>query len=637
MKFSNKHILFIIIVFAAVLRLVNYFDIPFTHDEFSALFRLNFDDFSSLIEKGVKIDAHPAGIHVLLFYWSKLFGFDEWVIKLPFIIFGVLSVFLIHKIAVKWFNETVGLICSSYLASIQYTVMYSQIARPYISGLFFGLAMVYFLTLLIKDPKNKFNKNLIFFIVFSSLCSYNHHFSLLFASIVGISGLFFVSKQNLKKYLSAGLIIFLLYLPHLDIFFYQLNVGGIGGSEGWLEKPNYNFLVNFLVYIFNHSILSILTVISIVTYGFIISKKTYVFSKKYILFFCWFFLPFIIGYLYSIYVNPVLQFSVLIFSFSFIFFIIFGHFHQLKEKINLLIVIIILIVNISTLIIERKHYDLFYQSVYEQILIDFNTVKKKNPNALFIVDTHQKINNYFSKKLNLKSDFIDFNSFKSEKEFIRFLNKNNKADCLFFGCLSSNKPNTLSIISEYFPNIKWQKNYFGGTTFLFNKGKSNLKEISNLDFDKSTSNEWSNINPDRVKGLENKYYVFNSDNNWGPTFTESLHNLINNQNNFISVSIKVKSITSSDKALIVTSIENENTNVYWGSTTFNQFTEENQINKKWITIHHTIKLSDINLKPNNLKLKAYVWNKDGGDFKVDNFEIKLIDGNPKIYGLFEEI
>ncbi len=39
-----------------------------------------------LIEGGVKVDGHPAGIHVFLYYWTKLFGTNEWIVKLPFIV-----------------------------------------------------------------------------------------------------------------------------------------------------------------------------------------------------------------------------------------------------------------------------------------------------------------------------------------------------------------------------------------------------------------------------------------------------------------------------------------------------------------------------------------------------------------------
>nr|MDA3866645.1 glycosyltransferase family 39 protein [Salinivirgaceae bacterium] len=299
MKLSNKTTILLILAIATILRFFNYFEIPFTHDEFSALFRLNFDSFSELIEKGVKVDGHPAGIQVFLYYWTTLFGSQEWIVKLPFTLMGIISVFLVYVVGRKWFNETVGLISAAYVASIQFTVMYSQIARPYISGIFFSLLMVNFLTNLILNPERNFNKNLALFTVSMSLCTYNHHFSLLFAAIVGITGVFLIQKKYLKKYLLAGFVVFVLYIPHLKIFFYQLSMGGV---EGWLSKPKNDFLIQFIYYIFNYSPYVIALALSIVLYGLITIKKRAANFKFILISFLWFILPFLIGFFYSRYV-----------------------------------------------------------------------------------------------------------------------------------------------------------------------------------------------------------------------------------------------------------------------------------------------------------------------------------------------
>mgnify|MGYP000034547373 CR=1 FL=1 len=197
MQLKNKHILILILLVAVSLRVYNLFNIPFTHDEFSALFRLYFDNVYDVIMYGARIDGHPAGIHVFLYYWTSWFGTEEWVVKLPFILFGIASVWLIYKISCFWKNETVGLVIASFLAVSQFTVMYSQIARPYISGLFFSLIMVFFWSKLMLKPERKFNLNISGFILGASLCTYNHHFSMLFAVILGVVGVFYINKKYL--------------------------------------------------------------------------------------------------------------------------------------------------------------------------------------------------------------------------------------------------------------------------------------------------------------------------------------------------------------------------------------------------------------------------------------------------------
>jgi hypothetical protein len=96
LRLSNKLILFVILAAGAILRFWNFADIPFAHDEFSALFRTDFSNFSDLINYGVKPDGHPAGIQVFLYYWIFIFGATEWVVKLPFALMGVASIWVMY-------------------------------------------------------------------------------------------------------------------------------------------------------------------------------------------------------------------------------------------------------------------------------------------------------------------------------------------------------------------------------------------------------------------------------------------------------------------------------------------------------------------------------------------------------------
>src|SRR5690606_31293576 len=95
--------------------------------------------FGELIDLGVCKDTHPAGVQVFLFYWIKLFGISEAAVRLPFVIAGILSVLLVYLIAKRWFNETVALLSAAAIAFLEFPITYSQLARPYASGLLFSL------------------------------------------------------------------------------------------------------------------------------------------------------------------------------------------------------------------------------------------------------------------------------------------------------------------------------------------------------------------------------------------------------------------------------------------------------------------------------------------------------------------
>ncbi|MDX9847544.1 MAG: glycosyltransferase family 39 protein [Tenuifilaceae bacterium] len=640
MKLTNKAILLLILFIAIVLRFYNYLKIPFTHDEFSALFRLNFDSFSELIESGVKTDGHPAGIQVFLYYWTKLFGYEEWIVKLPFSLFGVLSVYLIYHIGQKWFNDTVGLLSAAYVASIQFAIMYSQIARPYISGLLFSLLMIHFWSNLIMSPHKNFGRNSVLFILSASLCAYNHHFSLLFAAIVGISGIFYIPRKHLIKYLASVLIIFILYIPHLKIFFYQLSIGGV---EGWLGRPHNDFLIEFLCYIFNYSLLVIIIAIGLVLFGLFYLKKEEVNLKLIALSFAWFITPFLIGFFYSRYVSAVLQYSVLIFSFPLLFFTLYGIIKKQSVKINLLLVSLILLTNSLTLIYSRKHYTLFYKSAYEHILVDYKNIKKDHSDVVYIINSHNKISDYYIAKLNIDTGFVNYsNSFQNIKEFKSFLETGkDKYSKLFLGCLSSVAPNVVPLIQDYYPSIEVQNNYIGGTTYLFSTQTGNTKNtISYLSFDSGIPKSWNSIDTVNIistndSSNENAYLI-NDGAEWGPSFTIALDEIMQNENNYIDISVKVKS-KGDFEAVLVASLESNGKTIYWGGANFNEFILPQQQKSGWTTVHHSIKLSDIHLKYNDIIVKIYIWNKGKKSIVIDDFTISLREGNPIIYGLFERL
>ncbi|HOZ29524.1 MAG TPA: glycosyltransferase family 39 protein [Bacteroidales bacterium] len=634
---SNQHILIIILVISAILRFYNFFEIPFTHDEFSALFRTYFSSFSELIEYGVKtVDTHPAGVQVFLYYYTRIFGEAEWVVKLPFLISGILAVFLIYKIGKLWFNETVGLISAAFLASLQYPIMHSQIARPYGSGIFLSLAMVWFWTLLIKN-NTKLIRNSIFYALFASLCTYNHYFSLLFAGIVAVTGFFIIDKNKLLKYLFANIAIAILFIPHINIFIAQLNMKGI---EGWLAKPTINFWGNYLAYIFHFSIFCIALVIVIFSFSCIVYEKKSFKWKNLIIFSIWFILPIIIGYFYSVYVNAVLQYSVLIFSFPFLFFIIFGHIKNLKPYLNLIIVISILTVNILTLIYSRDHYKIFYESSFKKIITEYVAFRNQNPEKPAIIESHKKITDYYLKQLEVPEDFAFIDKETPRAELIKLIcemSKNN--DILYLGCTSNIDPIAVPLIMDYLPKIESQNNYFGGTTYIFSKnGQTQNKFISFLDFSYPYDQKWEGVKSENISTDSLNNYIYNIYDymEWSPSYTINFDSLTISKYDFIDISVEAFAKQDLSDVFLVASFESNGKNIYYTASDFSDF-KSNSNKNHYTNIHLSLKLSDINLNFKNIIIKIYLWNRGKNTFNIDNFKISIRKGNPIIYSLTNRI
>jgi len=638
---THHYILLGILVLGAVLRFWNFSEIPFTHDEFSALGRLHFDSFGELIAKGVKIDGHPAGVHVFMYYWIQLFGESEIAVKFPFITMGIASIYLIYSIGKLWFNYSVGLISAAFMATMEFSVMYSQIARPYISGLFLCLLMVVYWSKLIKTPQTNFWKNYTGFVLAAALCAYNHHFSLLFAAIVGVSGVFLVQKKYLLKYALSGLAIFVLYLPHLSIFLYQLNIGGV---ESWLAKPKPDFLWEFIKYLFHFSTIIYALVILIIVGGLCLNKKKK-FSKYFFLSVVWFVLPFLIGYYYSIYNNAVLQYSVLIFSFPFLLLAIFSFVPKLSNNYLIPIIVLISIGNSYSLVFQRDYYPLFYQNRYKQFLVDtqqkVNELGKENCAVLLV--NHPRINQYYFEKLGLTFDYFNYLkegedvNYQNLFEIVDYVN-NSETQYFIYGSVAYAPENIHSIIKARYPTLLQQRHYYASKMEVFENNISTTKEytyINVLDFDKPDE-KW---NFDKSKlgktSLGSTQYVFEIDSlsEYSVNFKIDLNDLALSQNDIIDLSVDVFSQKDFEEVLLVASISQGDSTLKWMGVKPSQFDIEKS---KWESLHLSIDIRDIDLSQPTI-LKTYLWNKDKMNFYINSFAVKIRKGNPILYGLTEKI
>lgn len=615
----------------AVLRFWNYYEIPFSHDEFSALFRTDFSSFSELIDLGVRPDGHPAGVQVFLYYWTGLFGSSEWIVKLPFTLMGLTSVYLVYLVGRQWYTASVGLIAAAFLSCLQFSIVYSGTARPYISGMFFVLAMVWFWSKLIHN-QGSLNRNTVLYILYSTLCAYNHHFSLLFAAIVGVSGLFFVSGKLLKRYLLSGVVIFILYIPHLGIFFDQLSLGGIGG---WLAKPQPDFLINYLSYIFHYSeVFYILTALLVLVGGLFYRDRSFDF-KKLFLFGMWFLLPIGIGYYYSLEVSSVLQYSVLIFSFPFLFFVLYGHVQELKPSQNLVVVLLILGVGAYSLSIERQHFRLFYNSHYEHIVSDIDEVDVAEDQTLFLIDSHKEITDYYRQENEVIDTLMFLQDFTDELSFRSFLESNvEKYNQVYLGAWSSTNANFVPMIMEYFPTIRWQNSYVGGSTILLTKElPDKASSGSSLTFEDDASDGWSSYEVERDTSNENGYYRLDNDVEWSMAYVDTLYHLVDSRYDFIDISVDAKSDSSVQGLSLVVVIEENGITRHWNNVVFSRFMELGDTS--WSKVHHSVQLSDV-VFGKDAVIKTFVWNSQKEEVSLDNYAVHVRQGNSVVYGLRDD-
>jgi len=488
----RQHFILIgILLLAIALRCYNLFSIPYTHDELSGLLRLRFDSFGELIAKGVKIDGHPAFVQVFLYYWTKLFGTAEWIVKLPFILSGVGGVYLAYKIGKRWSNVTVGLIVAAIIATSQYPLMYSQIARPYTAGFFFALLFAYHWGEIVFFRNYK-RKHLIWFPIAGALCAYDHHFCMLTAGLIGLFGLIYVSRDFFWKYLLLCLAALVLYAPHFGILFSQL---GQGGLSGWLGKPEPSFLSNYIWYIFQFSWAVMIAYVLIIIWTGFSGKQVPRNSKAIGFAGILFFTVYFIGYFYSVRVAPVLQTSVLIFAYPFLLLFLFGWAKEQSKMRNLLIVAVITALNSFVLIFQRQHFTVFYKTPFNQLVLDANDASRSHPKSFTIIFSDEPKTRFYSEKGELAIPdeylFITVPEFTEKQLDSLLIEKSKSCDYICLAATSTLPAEFRAILLEKYPHIVWQRNYFSASTLLVSKGNPSEKLLADITKNKDLFNGYN--------------------------------------------------------------------------------------------------------------------------------------------------
>lgn len=344
---------------ALLLRFWNLFLLPYTHDELSALMRLQ-PSLGGTIEHGViELDTHPPGVQVFEWCWTRLFGMNEAVVKLPFILLSCAALFFLYRFGLAWTSPGTTLISIALLATLQYSVLYAQIARPYAAGFFTVALLVDQLTRHLAHGRRA---TLVWTGIAIVLCAYVHHFTLLLAFVITLSGLLLVTPDKRRGYLLMCLCALLAYLPNIPIFLKQLRLGGLGG---WLPPPGADWLPDHIRWILHFS--PVLAAVVAGTLGLALLQRIRTGAAKgpakwHIL--AWGLSPLLIGMAYSIWRAPVLQYSMLLFSFPFILFAAFGGARELGKPAIIMLTATLATVSAMTLVLGRKHYAVFRDSPY---------------------------------------------------------------------------------------------------------------------------------------------------------------------------------------------------------------------------------------------------------------------------------
>ena len=619
MKKSSIVLLFIIGL-GIFLRLYGIWNFPFTHDELSAISRLHFNTFSDLIENGVKIDGHPAGVQIFLWLWTKIFGISEISLRLPFFMMGILCIPLMYILTKRWLNATAGLFTSGFIAVCQYTVFYSLIARPYIAGLFFILLLLIVWTKMIFEKDYRW-KNIILFGILAASCAYIHQFSMLTAFLIAIVGIFFSKKQNFIKYISACLLAVILYAPHIPVLLHQISLGGIGGADGWLDPPKPRFTSYYIQYLSHFSWVSALITTIAIILSSKINKEQWNKKKMKIGIALFLFIsPFAIGYIYSLYVNPVLQYSVLIFSFPFLLLAVVSFINSSINIKKIISIFLILSTMTYSLVITREHYKVISLQWYEKSVSKAVELIEKHgkENVICMLNMNEAFLTYYEEKygvyLNNKTiSYPSCDNFCFVEKIESF-----QSEYLIVAGLTDVQ---IEIIKQFYPILVEYIPCFTSEIYIFSKSGTSIEGMQKI---KTEEYVWS----DSVIS-QNQFITVKECN---------LSEICPSRFTKILLTFDYKCNQPSSDYALVLETSYKGSICDWRCVKPSDFSIKNDdMYRSFLTFRYEILVKDSKRIP-NYTVKIFLWNIDGTNETVPiKCKISTYKDNTYIYGLIENL
>lgn len=325
-------------------------------------------------------DFHPPLYYLVLKGWTTIFGYSEISLRIPSIIFGIGTIYLIYLIGKKLFDKKTGLIAGALLATSGLSIYYSQEARMYAMTAFL-VALAFYLFL-----KKKW-------IMFS--------FALLFVGLTDYVALFvvpvflIVGWKDWKKTLLSLIPLTVGLTLWLPIFLKQIMaVSSVQGSGWWgilgtLTFKNIALIpIKFMLGRIGFDDKNIYLLIVVVA-GFLFASLVTKSFKSTKTLWLWLTLPIVIGMILSFKVPSLIYFRFLFCLTPFYLLVANGVSQYKKSKIAL--IVILLIFNLAT----SSYYLLTpkFQREDWRGLTSFITSKSKG-DAITIFSSHSNMEAY---------------------------------------------------------------------------------------------------------------------------------------------------------------------------------------------------------------------------------------------------
>lgn len=227
MKKQHLFVLCFLVLLGYLLRIVYLgFQCGWTEESYSFLMSLKnpLDIYFTV----VSTEFNPPGFYWLGYLARSLFGYNEWALRLPSVIAGVLLIPVMYFVGREFKDDVTGLFCAGFVSISYPLVYYSQFARAYeLSFLLFAIALFYWLKLRGGDTHRD---HYLFFGIFLGLNAWVHFFSLIPLYLLWVTLLFKSGPGQRLRVVGSACVAVLISLPLYPMF--TTFLGGRVYSDG---------------------------------------------------------------------------------------------------------------------------------------------------------------------------------------------------------------------------------------------------------------------------------------------------------------------------------------------------------------------------------------------------------------------
>jgi hypothetical protein len=404
-----KWLAYLIIGLSTLLRLFYASTISFSPEEVFSIFQFSDHGFSGfldhLTERG---ENHPVVAQILFGMWYQIMPAHEFFVRLPYVLLGSMGMWWAYLLFSGWFGRKIAVMVLTLMGFAAMNMVFGIYARPFV----LGMALVMFAAwrwdrVINRTGQIPLKKGL--FLGFAWLiAAHSHYGALMVVGIMVVTSLLFITPKNMHALGAAALILALGLAPFYGIGRHHFTMATIGPHGLPVPDPQFRWIIDWILYLVNHSWFVFLTLLGIMVYArpkayekkanWRASRYHMVLGKTQII---WLsaalgFLPFIGLLFYSFVQKPVFHTSLILPTFPFMAAFIFQWAYPFFRKMPTYLMGAFSVVVLFTSFTEKEAFNIMPFTHFKQAISDIEDQIEKTPKtAVLMVSPNPEVLRYF--------------------------------------------------------------------------------------------------------------------------------------------------------------------------------------------------------------------------------------------------